>query len=229
VIRATELSGRAVVDIDAAERLGRVDRIVLDPDARQVAGFVVSRGSSLLGGGEHSTLPASSVHAIGPDAITVRRQAAEPTDRLTHLPRVSDMVGRKVVSETGRVLGTVQDVLIDERDGRIVGYALAGDGLDDKIKAMLPSMQERDDRRMPYLRADASLKAGKDLIVAPEDAVAYDTEAVDAAPSTTDPAAMAAPASGGWRRSANPSAEVSRWVRDGDGGVERLSREGREQ
>jgi sporulation protein YlmC with PRC-barrel domain len=228
VIRATELAGRAVVDIDAAERLGRVDRIVLDPDARQVAGFVVSRGSSILGGGEHSTLPASCVHAIGPDAITVRRGTAEPADRLAHLPRVSDMVGRKVVSETGRVLGTVHDVLIDERNGRIVGYALAGDGLDDKLKAMLPSMQERDDRRAPYLRADASLKAGKDLIVAPEDAVAYDTEAIGAAPSTADPGAMAAgPASGGWTTPANPSAEASRWVRDGD--VERLEREAREQ
>jgi sporulation protein YlmC with PRC-barrel domain len=230
VIRATELAGRSVVDIDAAERLGRVDRIVLDPDARQVAGFVVSRGSSILGGGERLTLSASSVHAVGPDAITVRRDAAEPDDRLAHLPQVSDMVGRKVVSETGRVLGTVDDVLIDERDGRIVGYALAGDGLDDKLKAMLPSMQERDDRRAPYLRADANLKAGKDLIVAPEGAVAYDTDAVGEAPSTSDPAAMSdAPASVGWNTRTNPSAETSPWVRDADGSFERLDREGREQ
>jgi sporulation protein YlmC with PRC-barrel domain len=226
VIRATELSGRAVVDIDAAERLGRVDKIVLDPDARQVAGFVVSRGSSILGGGDHTTLPASSVHAVGPDAITVRSQAAEPADRLSHLPRVSDMVGRKVVSETGKVLGKVHDVLIDERDGRIVGYALAGDGLDEKLKAMLPSMQEPDERRMPYLRADASLKAGKDLIVAPEDAMAYDTTTPSSAESV---ASLGAPAAGGWSTPATPPAQPSPWVRDPARGFERLDREGREE
>jgi sporulation protein YlmC with PRC-barrel domain len=226
VIRATELSGRAVVDIDAAERLGRVDRIVLDPDARQVAGFVVSRGSSLFGGGDHTTLPASCVHAVGPDAITVRSQGAEPADRLNHLPRVSDMVGRKVVSETGRVLGTVHDVLIDERDGRIVGYALAGDGLDEKLKAMLPSMQEHDERRMPYLRADASLKAGKDLIVAPEDAMAYDTASTHA---SVDAESSGAPASGGWTARATAPVQPSPWVRDPTGGFERIDREGREE
>jgi sporulation protein YlmC with PRC-barrel domain len=227
VIRATELSGRAVVDIDAAERLGRVDRIVLDPDARQVAGFVVSRGSSMFGGGEHTTLPASCVHAVGPDAITVRSQGAEPTDRLSHLPRVSDMVGRKVVSETGRVLGKVHDVLIDERDGRIIGYALAGDSLDDKLKAMLPSMQESDERRTPYLRADASLKSGKDLIVAPEDALAYDMAGDEG--SAESAGGLGATAPGGWSTPATPPAQRSAWVSVRDAGVERLDREGPEE
>ena len=71
MIRATELGGRAVVDVDAAEKLGKIERVVLDPDARHVAGFVVSRGSSLFNAGEHLMLAASCVHAIGPDAVTV--------------------------------------------------------------------------------------------------------------------------------------------------------------
>ena len=140
------------------------------------------------------------------------------------------MVGRKVVSENGRVLGTVHDVLIDERDGRIVGYSLSGEGIDEKLKALLPSMQEHAERRNPYLRAEANLRAGKDLIVAPEDAVAYNADAVDESAFGADaPAAANARPAGSWRSQANPSAEAARWVRDSEGGFERLNRETREQ
>jgi sporulation protein YlmC with PRC-barrel domain len=189
VIRATELGGKAVVDVDAAEKLGRVERVVLDPDRRRVAGFVVARGSSLLGGGEHLTLPASSVHAIGQDAITVHHrqpsgaETREATD-LTNLPRVSDMVGRKVVSDRGKLLGAVDDVLIDEKDGRIIGYALTGTDIDDKLKQLLP--KRGGGKREPFLRADADLRAGKDLIVAPEDALSYDWDAAESRVPTPD-------------------------------------------
>jgi uncharacterized protein YrrD len=37
MIRATELSGRPVIDIDAAEKVGVIDKIILDPDGRKVA------------------------------------------------------------------------------------------------------------------------------------------------------------------------------------------------
>lgn len=191
MIRVSELDGRAVVDLEAAEKLGKIDKVILDPDGRQVAGFVVSRGSSLFNSGTDTVLPASSVHAIGPDAVTVRVTAGAGAGdlHLDDLPRVSDLVGRKVVSEEGRFLGTVDDVLVDETDGRIIGYALHGDGssgMGDLLSG------ERKDRQMPYLRADANLRAGQDLIVAPETAISEDwallgqpiSEAAPGAPPT---------------------------------------------
>ena len=214
MIRASELGGKAVVDVDAAEKLGKIDRVVLDPDARRIAGFVVTKGSSLLGTGEHLTLPASSVHAIGKDAVTVHHRqptaGAPPGADLEHLPRVSDMVGRKVVSDQGRLLGAVDDVLIDENDGRIIGYALTGTEIDDKLKHLLPKRGE--DRREPYLRADANLRAGKDLIVAPEDAVSHDWESAEASPP-----AVTSTETRRWGASALPlttaRTEPSSWVR----------------
>ncbi len=216
MIRATELGGKAVVDVDAAEKLGKIDRVVLDPDARRIAGFAVVKGSSLLGTGEHLVLPASSVHAIGPDAVTVHHRqsnaASTSATDLQHLPRVSDMVGRKVVSDQGQLLGAVDDVLIDEADGRIIGYALSGSDLDDKLKHMLSKGDDR--KRGGFLRADADLRAGKDLIVAPENAVSYDWDAA-AMPATSSTTG----ASGGWAASGAakpatlPNAEPSSWVR----------------
>jgi len=217
VIRATELSGKAVVDVDAAEKLGKIDRVVLDPDARRIAGFVVVRGSSLLGTGEHLLVAASSVHAIGPDAVTVHhRQGAAETDTnadLQHLPRVSDMVGRKVVSDQGQLLGSVDDVLIDEATGRIIGYALATGDLDEKMKSLLSKRGEA--KRPPFLRADADLRAGKDLIVAPENALSYDWDAAatsdaSAASGAWGASRAARPASISWPE---PAAQPSPWVR----------------
>ena len=128
MIRATELAGRAVIDIDAAERLGTIDKLILDPDGRRVAGFVVVRGSGFPGNKEHITIPATAIRAIGPDAITVHQMAVAGSDigRLETLPRGSDLIGRKVVSEDGRFLGKVSDVLIDRESGRIEVARIVG-------------------------------------------------------------------------------------------------------
>jgi sporulation protein YlmC with PRC-barrel domain len=175
MVRATELAGRAVIDIDAAERIGSLDKLILDPEGRRVAGFVVSRGGSGFPGSKEQVLiPASSVRAIGPDAITIRQSTVSGRDitRLESLPRGSDLIGRKIVSEDGRFLGKVSDVLIDRTDGRIVGYLLSDHTPGKRFEEMFGNDAKR--REMPYLPSDAKLKAGRDLIVASEDAVSYD-------------------------------------------------------
>ena len=176
MIRATELAGRAVVDIDAAEKIGTIDKIILDPDGKQVAGFVVTRtGAGFPGSKAQALIPSTGVHAIGPDAVTIRQSAVAGSDigRLETLPRGSDVIGRKVVSEDGRFLGKVSDVLIEHADGRIVGYLLADHTPGSKVEELF-GKDKKTRREAPYLPADAKIRAGRDLIVASEDAVSYD-------------------------------------------------------
>lgn len=234
VIRVSQLAGRAVIDVDLAEKLGRIDRVVLDPDARRVAGFIVKKGSSLLGGADHLPVSAAAVHAIGPDAITVHGPHRDAAADLAGRPRVSDLVGRKVVSDDGRFLGTVDDVLIDETDGRILGYTLAGDDLDDKIKRLLSAKTDADDRRAAYLRADANLRAGRDLIVAPDDAISTDWEILGAPSSgAARVTGAAAPATRTgfetprWE-AAPRTGDRSTWIRSKEGSAQ-LERDGTEQ
>ena len=213
MIRLTSLGGRAVIDLDAAEKLGRIEKVILDPDGRQVAGFVVSRGSSLFGGGTDTTVPASAVHAIGPDAVTVRVIAdRQPEGALEGLPRVSDLVGRKVVSEEGRFLGTVDDVLVDESDGRIIGYALEGHSAAGKVGELLGG-DRKDPGSAPYLRADANLRAGQDLIVAPEGAISHDWSLLGQPISDAPRSAEAAPAKP-WAITTYNTTSSPLWVRD---------------
>jgi sporulation protein YlmC with PRC-barrel domain len=188
MIRATELSGRAVVDLDAAEKLGTIDKLILDTEGRRIAGFVVTRGSGFPGNKEESVVPASAVHAIGPDAVTVRQGAVAGTDigRLESMPKGSDVIGRKVVSEDGRFLGKVSDVLIERETGRIIGYLLADHKPGKKFEDLMDRKKRRD---LPYLPADANLKAGRDLIVASEDALKYDWTDDDTSKGDADPSA----------------------------------------
>jgi uncharacterized protein YrrD len=167
MIRATELAGRPVIDIDAAEKIGTIDKMILNPDGRCVAGFVVTRsGSGFPGSRAHVLIPSAAVHAIGPDAVTIKQSDVVGTDigRLETLPRGSDVIGRKVVSEDGRFLGKISDVLIERTDGRIAGYLLS---------EHTPSKTGKG-RSSPYLPADAKIRTGRDLVVASEEAVSYD-------------------------------------------------------
>jgi uncharacterized protein YrrD len=209
MIRATELSGRPVIDIDAAEKMGAIDKIILDPEGRRVAGFIVAKGSGFGAAKDRTIVPAAAVHAIGPDAVTIRQSAVVGSDigRLEALPRGADVIGRKVVSEDGRALGKVSDVLIDRASGRIVGYLLSDHKPSQKIQALF-SGDKKARRDTPYLPADTNLRAGRDLIVASEDALSYDWSDKDVAPEPGGPI-------GRWTDPLPPSDTASAWVRRG--------------
>lgn len=169
MIKASELVGRAVIDMDAAEKLGKIKEVIVQPDGERVAGFVVARGENILGsGGTLRSIPASALNAIGPDAIVVH--GAGLADRsgteLEGLPRMSDVIGHKMVTQTGRLLGSIDDILIDEKDGAVIGF-IVGEGMKSKLENMFHS-----DRAAVhgYVRADAELHVGNDLIVVPDDA-----------------------------------------------------------
>jgi uncharacterized protein YrrD len=183
MIRASELYGRVLVDLDSAEKVGSVDEIIVDIYGPCIAGYVVTNGHGLLGRGQRMLVATESVHAIGPDALTVRR-AATSNDLSAHLdslPRLSELTGRKMVSHGGRLLGTIEDALIDERDSRIIGYPLDGSAVTAGLERLF-ALGLRSDR-LQYVRADADLRVGAKLVVVPDDAVvAVDDEAMPALP-----------------------------------------------
>jgi uncharacterized protein YrrD len=190
MIRATDLRGRAVVDIETGARIGAVDELVLDPAGRRIAGVIVTDGRGLLGRSPRRTIPASALHALGGDAVTVRAASAtdDAIESVAELPLLAQVVGRKVLTHGGHLLGMVEDVLIEPPAGRIVGYALTSQGSGGL--AGLLDAGRRASRR--HVRADAEILVGRDVIVVPDDAVADGDPAADSAespaPSAPEPA-----------------------------------------
>ena len=171
MIRASELYGRAVIDLDTAERVGEVDEIIVDPYGPGVAGYVVACERSMFAKRKRIIIPIDAFHAIGPDALTMRSVGTPEfhTAHLDALPRLSELTGRRMVSFGGRLLGSVEDALISEQDGRIIGYPLEKPGPGTWLESLFGLGWKSD--RPDYVRADAALRIGARLIVVPDDAI----------------------------------------------------------
>lgn len=170
MIRARTLHGRSVVDLEAAEKLGAIEDVLLDPEGGRVAGFVVGEGRAPGAGGKRWVLPAGAVYALGKDAVTIQGGAGRETDVGDEgaLPRLSKLIGHKMITEGGTVLGAIEDVLLDDQSGAIAAYAFQRDaGPASGLGALLGGNKPQ---QLEYLRAGRGIRVGKDLIIVPDDA-----------------------------------------------------------
>ena len=124
----SELKGRAVVELNGAKTIGHLDDLVIDMQTRQVVGLRVKEGGLF---GKTNSLAKAALQSIGKDALTVSL-AAEPTSNDTVLekgPGFSDLIGKQVVSQGGRLVGEISDIDLDPDSLTINGYEIKEGGL----------------------------------------------------------------------------------------------------
>jgi uncharacterized protein YrrD len=113
-MQASELKGRAVVVLANAEKVGQVEDVLFDAPFRQILGFRVKKGGLL---GKTEALPRESVTSIGSDALTVASpEMINDEERFAQLggaATLGKVIGTKVVSESGQLLGTISQLVID--------------------------------------------------------------------------------------------------------------------
>ena len=154
-----------------------------------MVGFIVSRGSTLLGGGQKMVFGASSVHSVGPDAVTVKAVTLEHAEgTFPGLPRRRDIVGRKIVGHGGKMYGHIHDVLVDETNGQLIGYTVE----DSPVRGLDSLFGTQRTGPTRYVRADADMGVGTELVVVPDEAVVT----MDTAPHLVSPDGSGAVA--GW-------------------------------
>jgi uncharacterized protein YrrD len=211
MIKGSQLLGRSVIDMEAAERLGRIREIIVQRDGERLAGFIVVHGETIVGsGGKRRMIPASAVYSIGPDALTVRGSRMHDLAELDNLPRMSDIIGHKMVTRSGRLLGVIGDMLINGADGSIVGF-IVGEGVRNKLENIFNPQRPR---VHGYVRADADLHVGKELIVVPDDALIEGEPAAHERDQETVVAKSDEPESHPWEeRASAESTRSSIWTR----------------
>jgi sporulation protein YlmC with PRC-barrel domain len=98
--------------MSTAEEVGRVDGFAVNAVAHRIHAIRVGKHK----GG--SVLLWSDVHAIGPDAVTVRSDDAvrEPS---APLDEGGDLVSRRMLTDRGFEIGTVEDVEFDPNTGQL--------------------------------------------------------------------------------------------------------------
>jgi uncharacterized protein YrrD len=128
LMRGRDLVGRVVVDVDTGEDLAEVRDVVFDPAQGRLVGFTLS-GNDVFG----ARLSIDRVTCLGTDAIMIA--GAEPSDDTDPgVGRVAaasaadeNVVGDLVVTESGRELGRVRDVIVrGGSDPRVVAVEISG-------------------------------------------------------------------------------------------------------
>lgn len=155
------LTRMPVYDVSNGRVIGRVHRLIVDPDARKVAGLVLATRL----GREARCLPFRSIHAVGEHAVTVR--GTEAVVRLSELPDMEEMFRTRrriyhspVLTEDGTFIGDVDEFTVNAQTGRIEALLVSGGMVQDMF------------RRPMALPAHLVLTIGEDATIVRDQTVA---------------------------------------------------------
>jgi uncharacterized protein YrrD len=126
VYRVSQIIGKTVVSAETGDRLGSVADALLEDGGRRVVGLVLASG--LLA--KQHVMPFDNIKTLGGDAVLVRTEAGMVGPREwrrsgVKATRSSELRGRDVVTAGGERLGTVSDLLIDEKTGAFGAVEIA--------------------------------------------------------------------------------------------------------
>jgi sporulation protein YlmC with PRC-barrel domain len=116
-----ELRGRAVVSVQQAEKLGAIADTLVDVTNHQLAGVLLQGG--MFRGGD--TVPWTDIRTIGQDAVMVDDRSVTQHDVATDAVRFANLRGRKVVTDAGELVGTIDGADLNQETGNITSYVVA--------------------------------------------------------------------------------------------------------
>ncbi len=163
--KARDIIGLPVITFDRGVKVADVHDLIIDPEMRQVLALVMDEKAMF-----HSAraIPFGRISAIGSDAVIIPDgKAVIDVDRDKVLKRLYNnqtVRGLRVLTDDGRKLGEVSDMLIDDKTGEIKGYHVS-------IGRMLSMGQGT-----KWLPADSVLNMGQRVMYVPA-SVADDFEA----------------------------------------------------
>jgi uncharacterized protein YrrD len=129
LMRAREVIGRPVVTLDGAEDVAEVRDVVFSHANAAVVGFTLNK-RGFLSSTLKEVLPWSRVAALGRDAVMVESaEAIGAEDQTMEAAGVGggDVIGVKVITDAGKELGEVVDVIIEvDAKAAVVGFEMHG-------------------------------------------------------------------------------------------------------
>jgi len=132
------LIGKPVITLDDGVQIGETHDVVYNPREGRLIGFTLLQGAGLFKRGDTYWLPADDIHALGEDAVTVQTAA-----RLVRVEGdVNDyaaqagqgVLGKRLMTEDGKFLGAIDDVLIERDSKNVVAYEVSGGVFQDMYK-----------------------------------------------------------------------------------------------
>ena len=132
------LIGKPVITLDDGTQIGETHDVVYNPREGRLIGFTLLQGAGLFSRGDTYWLPAEDIRALGEDAVTIMTAS--------HVVRVDGdvneyaaqagkgVLGKRLMTEDGKFLGAIDDVLIERTSKNVVAYEVSGGVFQDMYK-----------------------------------------------------------------------------------------------
>lgn len=120
--------GQSVVSFEDGKKVDTVKDLVIGGDNDTIVALLVDEGGLLS---SSRIVPIESVQSFGRDAVVISNANAVSTassDREVKniLNRNEQLLGKKVLTDTGDSLGSISDMYFEEKTGRISGFEVSG-------------------------------------------------------------------------------------------------------
>ncbi|MEW5920275.1 MAG: PRC-barrel domain-containing protein [Bacillota bacterium] len=159
-MRARQLKGFPVIDLNNGVMIGRVQDLAVDPAQKRVAALVVGEKGLLKGKGR--IIPFAQVHSIGRDAVTIGGEAERyGEEAAAERLQPYSFLGNSVISSRGDYIARVHDYTFSTANG-------------DLESLLLHDFKERDKKnREISLLVEGVHSLGQDYIIAAAGYTAY--------------------------------------------------------
>ncbi len=112
-----------VISLQEGQQIGSVKGLVVDPSLKQVVALIIEQKGWFK---EQKYIPFSKVKSVGEDAVTIDQTSS--AERGTSLPNIVkllkdnvELIGARIVTENGTLLGYVDEYYVDLASGQLVG------------------------------------------------------------------------------------------------------------
>lgn len=121
-----------IISLQEGQQLGYVKSLILNASTKSLAAIVVDPKGFFK---DQRIIPYSKVVSVGDDAITISKESH--VEKTSSMPELLDLVkekltiiGTKMVTETGKTLGTAEEYYVDPSTGKITEIEISGGKLE---------------------------------------------------------------------------------------------------
>ena len=129
--RMAELIGLPVISRSNGEILGEVDDLIYLPTSSQIRGLVIKST-------EQYYTESDNIYKIGSDVIILNHSSLlyeyQKAPGIGITERTGTIMGEPVITNDGKEIGAINDLVIDENDYRLVGYEVSGGVIQDVLQ-----------------------------------------------------------------------------------------------
>ncbi|MHB8126040.1 MAG: PRC-barrel domain-containing protein [Desulfitobacteriaceae bacterium] len=145
-----------IISLQEGQHIGYVKSLIFNPATKSLAAIVVDPKGLFK---DQRIIPYNKVVSVGEDAITIDKGAH--VEKSTNIPEILDLlkeklniIGTKVVTESGKTLGVAEEYYINPENGKMTHVEITGGKVDGLFNGKA------------QLKAENLITIGHDIIVA---------------------------------------------------------------